>query len=184
MKFEQVLQIYWAKGLLYNGKLEYWNTPFKSFFGDIGGFSRPLRSLMVKRFEFTTYRERNEYSFSTTPETLKRALNVFFSQFSSVNDNVRELHKSHLLKLFLIKTSRGRCHALGKPSRGQRTWSNAWTAYNYNKITRAFISEYKKKQDSEKKEVKINYKLIQKKLSRVAKQKAVGWTKRKYNFWY
>lgn len=65
--------------------------------------------------------------------------------------------------MYLIKSFRGKAQAFGKPSRGQRTWSNAWTAYLANKELRIFISEVQKQLNKEKKEEKINYKLLKKK---------------------
>jgi ribosomal protein S13 len=50
-----------------------------------------------------------------------KPLNVIFSQVNSVNNSVEELKKFNILRLYLIKSYRGKCHALGKPVRGQRT---------------------------------------------------------------
>lgn len=52
-------------------------------------------------------------------------LNIILSQVNSVNNKVDELKRLNIIRLFLIKSYRGRSHALGKPVRGQRTWSNA-----------------------------------------------------------
>ena len=46
---------------------------------------------------------------------------MYFSQLTSINNTIFELIKYNLIRLFLIKTFRGRSHALGKPVRGQRT---------------------------------------------------------------
>ena len=48
-------------------------------------------------------------------------LNIIFSQINSVNNNTEELKKMNIIRLYLIKSHRGRCHAMGKPVRGQRT---------------------------------------------------------------
>lgn len=48
-------------------------------------------------------------------------LNLTFSQVNSVNNSIEELKKFNILRLYLIKSHRGKCHALGKPVRGQRT---------------------------------------------------------------
>lgn len=68
-----------------------------------------------------------------------------------------------MLKLYLIRSYKGKCHALGKPVRGQRTWSNAWNSYNYNRTVRSFVGETKKILKKDQKIEKINYKLTQKK---------------------
>jgi len=44
---------------------------------------------------------------------------------SSLNYKISEVQYLNLVRLYLIKSYRGRAQALGKPSRGQRTWSNA-----------------------------------------------------------
>ena len=71
-------------------------------------------------------------------------LNIIFSQVNSVNNSIEDIKKLNILRLYLIKSYRGRCHALGKPVRGQRTWSNAWNSYKVNKTLRSFINETKK----------------------------------------
>jgi len=48
-------------------------------------------------------------------------LNIIFSQVNSVNNSIEDIKKLNILRLYLIKSYRGRCHALGKPTRGQRT---------------------------------------------------------------
>lgn len=102
---------------------------------------------------------------------ITHSLNLTFSQVSSVNNSVDELKKFNILRLYLIKCYRGKCHALGKPVRGQRTWSNSWNSYKVNKILRSFINETKKKIMKNKKEEKINYKLLSKKYVSKAKKK-------------
>ncbi len=51
------------------------------------------------------------------------------------------LHKKHTLNVYvldMIQSYRGVRHARGLPSRGQRTWTNAWTAYRANSTLRVF----------------------------------------------
>lgn len=50
-----------------------------------------------------------------------RPLNIIFSQISSVNNQVPEVIRLSVIREYLIRSYRGRCHALGKPVRGQRT---------------------------------------------------------------
>ena len=52
---------------------------------------------------------------------LPASLNVLFSKLTSVNNTVVDLTRLNLIRLYLTRTTRGRSHALGKPSRGQRT---------------------------------------------------------------
>ena len=48
-------------------------------------------------------------------------LNHYYSQVSSVNNTMFDLKKLNIVRLYLVKSYRGRCHALGKPVHGQRT---------------------------------------------------------------
>jgi ribosomal protein S13 len=50
-----------------------------------------------------------------------RSLNLILAQIGSVNKPVVEITRLNLIRLYLIKTYRGRGHSLGKPIRGQRT---------------------------------------------------------------
>ena len=86
-----------------------------------------------------------------------------FSQMHSVNNQLPELKRANAIRLYLIKSFKGRCHALGKPVRGQRTWSNGWNSYNCNRSVRSFIGETKRILQKDKKVEKINYKLTKKK---------------------
>lgn len=65
--------------------------------------------------ELLTFYQENNY----TP--LEKPINVLFSQINSVNHQRSELHRLNIIRLYLIKSYKGRCHALGKPVRGQRT---------------------------------------------------------------
>jgi len=90
-------------------------------------------------------------------------LNSYYSQINSVNDQLNNLLLLNVVRLYLTKTYRGKCHLLGKPTRGQRTWSNGWTSYKHNLTLRRFVNETKSKLTKDKKTEKINYKLIKKK---------------------
>lgn len=175
MRFEHVLQIYWTKGFFFGGKLFYFNKTFDSIFENTPGLNVHFKNLMLDRFEL-----KNHVSTKSTMvndlELLNHIkiiepLNVIFSQVNSVNNNVDDLKKFNILRLYLIKSHKGRCHALGKPVRGQRTWSNAWNSYKVNKTLRSFINETKKKMLKNKKEEKINYKLTAKKYVTKSKKK-------------
>jgi hypothetical protein len=60
---------------------------------------------------------------------------------------------------------------LGKPVRGQRTWSNAWTAYNSNKLLRTYINKIYLLLNKNKKIEKIDYQRAIKKQKRSKKKK-------------
>jgi ribosomal protein S13 len=51
------------------------------------------------------------------------------------------LHKKHTLNVYvldMIQSYKGTRHSRGLPCRGQRTWTNAWTAYRANTTLRVF----------------------------------------------
>lgn len=149
---------------------------------DFGGFAQYSKLKIIKRFEFPfKYLYRNP-SFATATKDFHRVLNIFFSQLGSVNNDYFEMKKYNLVRLYLIKSFRGRAQAIGKPSRGQRTWSNAWTAYQYNTTIRTFVSLTHQALKKDEKEEKINFKLLKKKI-RKAKHK-VKVEKVKPNTWF
>ena len=80
---------------------------------------------LIERFEIQLSLYKKNKNFYNNNEGVKDSINIWFSQFSSVNGKVNEVKRLSLIRLYLIKTTRGRSHALGKPSRGQRSWSNA-----------------------------------------------------------
>ena len=109
-------------------------------------------------------------------------LNYYFSQVNSVNNIYLDLKRFNIIRLYLIKSYKGKCHALGKPVNGQRTWSNAWSSYNNNYILRKFIGEAKARLDKEKIPEKINYKLTKKKY--ITKQKKIKKIEKKKLVWF
>ena len=121
MKFERILTIYWSKGFLYNGVLQPFTTPLPLLFKKIKGWSKHTSNLLLSRFEVYNLYLNPTQSTSPLLTNLYFSFNLFFSQHTSVNNRPQELQKYFLIKLLLIKTSRGRSHSLGKPSRGQRT---------------------------------------------------------------
>lgn len=80
-----------------------------------------------------------------------------------MNNTVKSLSYLNIVRLYLIKSYKGYCHALGKPVNGQRTWSNSWSSFNNNYILRRFLLKMRLKNLSNKLEEKKNYKQIKKK---------------------
>lgn len=109
-------------------------------------------------------------------------LNYYYSQVNSVNNVLYEVKKLNVIRFYLIKSYRGKCHSIGKPVNGQRTWSNAWSSYNNNFILRRFISEAKSKLLKDKVPEKINYKLTKKKY--ITKRKKVKQIQQKKLIWF
>lgn len=184
MKFEQLLQIYWSRGFLYGGKVITFNITLKSFFDENSGLSNLSKKNLIKRFELNNLNFEKNKTFLYLPLDQRKIINMYLSQLISINNNIFELIKYNLIRLYLIKTFRGRCHALGKPCRGQRTWSNASTAYISNKIIRIFIRQVKKNNVIEKKTESLNMKIIKKKTKISTPKIKMVITKKKKNLWF
>lgn len=121
MKFEHVLGIYWTKGFLYNSTLIPFFQPFNTLFNNPGGSKLYLKKILIERFELYGVILNPFLSLIGNEKKILQSLNIFFSQYTSVNGKIAELNRYTLLRLYLIKSMRGFSHALGKPSRGQRT---------------------------------------------------------------
>lgn len=188
MKFEHILQIYWTKGYFFGGKLFYFNQTFKELFENTPGLGPKTQQLFIKRFELSFFNTKHktvdlvDYQ-KTNFKPLDRPINILFSQLHTVNSRINELHKLSVIRLYLIKSYRGRCHALGKPVRGQRTWANGWNSYNTNKVLRSFISETRKLIKQSAREEKINFKVVKKKYASKKKKKTNA-PKKKQLLWF
>jgi ribosomal protein S13 len=184
LKFEQVLQIYWSKGFLYNGRIVPFHVDIRTFCKSVGGLGLPTKIQILKRFELNFLYYNYSLAFTEISKDIRKVINIILSQISSVNGQVGELNKYNLIRLYLIKTYRGKAQALGKPSRGQRTWSNAWTSYNYNKVIKNFISNIQKNLNKNKKDEKINFKVLKKKTKKTKKKTGLTKIKKKVNTWF
>lgn len=184
MKFEQLLQIYWSRGFLYGGKVKNFNITLKNLIIESPGMANISQFKIIKRFEFNFLIFRKNQLLSTLPLDQRKIINMYLSQIISINNNIFELIKYNMIRLYLIKTFKGRCHALGKPSKGQRTWSNASTAYKVNRTIRFFIRQVKKNNITEKKVESLNKKLAKKKLKKNQPKIKMIMIKKKKNLWF
>lgn len=167
MRFEHILQLYWSKGFFFGGRLFYTNIKFNQIFNLLPGLNTSFRRRLISRLEITTNIKYENFFFNERINKYTtffiQTLNRIFSQVSSVNNQLPEVLRLIIIHKYLIKSYKGRCHAVGKPVRGQRTWSNSWNSYNLNKILRVFIGETFKLLEQNKREEKINYKMTKKK---------------------
>nr|ASY95720.1 ribosomal protein S13 [Paraurostyla sp.] len=139
--------MYWSRSFLYGGKTQPFQVTFFEFFDDKPGISKKSIDQFIKRFEAQHYflLKHNETLLSKLYKLGKRkTINIYLSKILTINYNIFEIIRFNHIRLYLIKTFRGRCHALGKPSRGQRTWSNAKNAYKCNNYIQNFIQNVKK----------------------------------------
>lgn len=184
MKFEQLLQIYWSRGFLYGGAVRKFDLTINDLILNFRGLNFISKKLIIKRFELNIFKYRYTLSLLLLPLDFRKVLNMYFSQLTSINNTIDELTRLHIARLYLIKTYRGRAHALGKPVRGQRTWSNASTSKSYNRVLRLFISRVKKNNATKIVPEVINYKRLKKKTKKVQVRLKMIITKKKTNFWF
>jgi len=184
MKFEQLLQIYWSKGFVYGGRTYKFDYSLNSFFLDKPGLSRKNKDLFLKRFELYHFVTDNSKSLNTLSLDKRKIINMYFSRFGNINNSIFELIKFNLVRLYLIKSFKGRAQAMGKPSRGQRTWSNASNAYKVNRVLRAFILQVKKNNVIEKKTQSLNLKYLKKKTKKTSPKIKMLFVKQYKNLWF
>lgn len=183
MKFEQLLQIYWSKGFLFGGKIKSFNLNLDFFFYDLKGFNNTNKKYFVKRFELTTYSKQFNKNLISLSLEFRKIINMYFSQLININNSIDDLIRYNLIRLYLIKSFKGRAQAIGKPSRGQRTWSNGSTAYKNNKTLRLFITNIKKNFISATKLESKNLKILKKKIKKSVKSFKIKESKSKELFW-
>jgi ribosomal protein S13 len=83
------------------------------------------RFKFIKRFELNEMSRDKTARLSCLSDVERLAINLILSRAACMNHPVSELQYLNLLRLFMNRSMRGRSQALGKPSHGQRTWSNA-----------------------------------------------------------
>ena len=123
------------EGKKINGFLFNNNTVFFELFKQkkIFGFSKKIKMLLQKRLETTKFKKIGALSFSQTI--------AVFGLLSKIFPQNNDLKKKNILNIFMldiINSYRGFRHSIGLPTRGQRTWSNAWSVYRSNTILRQF----------------------------------------------
>lgn len=166
MKFEQLLQVYWSKGFYYAGKMRTFDFTINELFSEFKGLNNYAKYLFIKRFEFGRFRfsPNKDFNLISLPSEKRKIINMYLSQMSSVSHEISLLLRYNAIRLYLIKSFRGRAQALGKPSRGQRTWSNASTAKKIPSLLKTFINDMKKNYLKKKTPESKNRKIIKKKI--------------------
>jgi len=183
MKFEQILKIYWSKGFYYNNTLFSFDITLDKLVDKCSGVGRPLKKLLIDRFEWRHIKKNRQTSLAKCPSSTHLIINKIFSKMSPFNRTVHELVRLNIIRLYLIRSYRGRAQSLGKPSRGQRTWSNAWTAHYSNHVIKSFLTLVKKLHAENKQPEKIDYRRPKKKVKKRAVT-AFKKQKPKLNAWF
>jgi ribosomal protein S13 len=145
------------------------------------GLGNSFKNLLNKRLELTTFSTITSKTFYLNTYTLlhyknfNKTLNIIFSQINNVNNSLLELKKLNILRTYLVKSYKGYCHSLGKPVRGQRTWSNSWSSFKNNNIMRNFINKVRRLNQLNTNTIKkIDYRSIKKKYSSKVVSKSVS----------
>ncbi len=123
------------EGKKINGHVFYSSYSISDFFFKYScyGFSKKLYNILNSRLETRVDKKTKDLKISKLVCIYKILLNI-------VPEN-KDLKKKVIFNIFildLINSYRGLRHAFGLPVRGQRTWTNAWSAYRSNLILRQF----------------------------------------------
>jgi len=127
------------------------------------GLSTAFKTYLLSRFELIKLIFNSNKSLSFYNSDILKLINITLSKMTSINYPISELQILTILRLYLIKTFQGKSHMLGKPVRGQRTWSNGWSSYNSNKLLRTFVNKFFSLLAKNQKDEKINFKKVKKK---------------------
>ncbi len=187
MKFEHLLKIYWSRGLYFNGHLYKLNWTFREMFNNLAGLAKKTRFNFTRRFEYGFYIKNpahQSFVFVNHTADRKKIINMYMSQITNTSNDIYNLTRLNLIRLYLIKSFRGRAQMLGKPSRGQRTWSNAWTAYKYNTVLKQFVNQIIKSNKIATKIEKINYKVVKRKLKKRDPKIKMQYFSNKKDLWF
>jgi ribosomal protein S13 len=80
--------------------------------------------LINQRFELSFFfnnKINNIIDYNNYNNILHSSINTILSQITSVNNQIHDLKKLNIVRLYLIKSYKGKAHAIGKPVKGQRT---------------------------------------------------------------
>jgi ribosomal protein S13 len=125
MRFENILHIYWTKGIFVCTKLHYFDSSISEIIKLTPGLGLKSTEVLRERFEFNHLSRDLKSSIGKqelkSKIPVKRVFNIMLSQVLSVNNNLSYLIRLRIIYQFLAKTYKGKCHAIGKPVYGQRT---------------------------------------------------------------
>jgi len=183
LKFEHVLHIYWSQYFLFNTKTVVLATTIGGLTKNLFGLSSSFQNYLLARFEMIKLIFNSNKSLLFYNLDILKLINITLSKMTSINYPISELQMLTILRLYLIKTFQGKSHMLGKPVRGQRTWSNGWTSYNSNKLLRTFVNKYFSLLAKNQKEEKINFKKVKKKKKKKTSS-SVKKTKQNIAVWF
>lgn len=124
-------------GIYWNGVLNFYkNITLDFFLYDLIFFNKIFYKFLFQKFEL----QLNCYKlkFWEVSEYYLKIINKEFLKKLPPFKKIQQLKNINVVRYFLIKSYRGKCLFVGKPSKGQRTWSNANNSKNTVKILKLF----------------------------------------------
>jgi ribosomal protein S13 len=118
---------------VYNSILFYEDIQLKLFTKNNFGLKNEFLKSLKKRLETNELDNLNKYN-----EYEKELFYIFIYKIIPENGEVFRRKFFNILMLDVLTTYRGWRHFRGLPTRGQRTWTNAWSPYKSNNILRQF----------------------------------------------
>lgn len=118
---------------LFNGRILDSNESIYSNVINNYGLKNNLLFLLNLRFESNINRKLKDLQ--------NHELNVFLDQCYNIvprNSSIFNRKLFNIVMLDTVGSYRGWCHFRGLPTRGQRTWTNAWSAYKSNGVLRNY----------------------------------------------
>jgi len=97
------------------------NLTLDDLFFQLQGLNTKSKFYFIKRFEFGYYKYKENKNLALLSLDKRKVINMYLAQMTSVNHEVSDLFKYNLIRLYLIRSFRGKAQGMGKPSRGQRT---------------------------------------------------------------
>jgi ribosomal protein S13 len=97
------------------------NTTIDYLFFELNGLGAYSKNRFLKRFEFGYFKYKEDKNLASLSLDNRKILNMYIAKMGNVNYDISALLRYNLVRLYLIKSFRGKAQAIGKPSRGQRT---------------------------------------------------------------
>lgn len=118
-----------------NSVVIYLSSDIRDLFknGNWFGFSKKLFSIIVSRFESRQLSKTSHLTLSNSVVFYKTLLDIV-----PESKDIKIKNTFNIFMLDVVNSYRGSRHSLGLPTRGQRTWTNAWSAYKSNLILRQY----------------------------------------------
>ena len=123
------------EGKIINNSIFYSTYSIYDFFFKYScyGFSYKLYNILNLRLENRIFKKLKEFKTSK--------LLLLYNILLNIIPNKKDIKNKQVFNIFMldfINSYRGLRHSFGLPTRGQRTWTNAWSCYRSNLTLRQF----------------------------------------------